>query len=633
MSAISRLAIVGLLLAASPPAEAAASWTRVRSTHFTFVGDASPRDLRQTAERLEQFRDVMLRALPRAAADSPVPTVVVVFKDDVSLTPYKPLYQGRPIAITGYFQAGLDVNYIVVNANLGDAAFDTVFHEYSHFLTGNTMGIPPVWLNEGLAQVYQTFETRSGGKSALIGQASADYVRLLRRSSLMPLGELLAVDWLSPTYNEGDRRTVFYAQSWALVHYLMLANGPRTGQFSRYVGLLTRGVGPDSAFTQAFGADRAALERELQDYIRKFAFPAVRFDFDEKIALGTSGQAEPIDDVEANAYLGDLLARTRRVDEARGKLSALHAANPESGRAALNLGLLELRDGHPDLALPLIESAASQMPGDESAQLALGAALLERLRQLERGSDVANDVIARARRALARSLELSPNLAHTLATFGQLELLIGDDLPKGVAYLDRAARLVPSREAYRLLLGTGLIRLGEYDRAQTMLGPLIAMGSSVEVRESARRLLRAMAVRIQEDRDLAAEQAAAASDTTPPARSTTAAAEPEPSPWQLSTPPLRQNQGRVIGELTAVECQAGAVVFAVQAGGRTVRLRAASVTAVEFVTYRSDAPRSISCGAMAQPWLVQATYQLPAASGIDGQALLVEILPEGYPVR
>lgn len=41
---------------------AAAEWTRLKSANFTFVGDASERQIRRVAQQLEQFREVMLRA-------------------------------------------------------------------------------------------------------------------------------------------------------------------------------------------------------------------------------------------------------------------------------------------------------------------------------------------------------------------------------------------------------------------------------------------------------------------------------------------------------------------------------------------------------------------------------------------
>ena len=118
------------LLVVVLPAGASAKWTELRSENFVFIGDASEGQIRRVAERLEQFREALLRVLPGASAQSPVPTVVMVFDGDRSMTPVKPLYRGKPIELNGYFQSGEDVNYIVVNAEFLDIAVVTIFHEY-----------------------------------------------------------------------------------------------------------------------------------------------------------------------------------------------------------------------------------------------------------------------------------------------------------------------------------------------------------------------------------------------------------------------------------------------------------------------------------------------------------------------
>src|SRR5687768_3853400 len=91
------------LLAMGVPWEAAAKWTQLQSENFLFIGDASEGQIRRVAERLEQFREALLRVLPGANAQSPVPTVVMVFDSDRSMTPVKPLYRGKPIELNGYF--------------------------------------------------------------------------------------------------------------------------------------------------------------------------------------------------------------------------------------------------------------------------------------------------------------------------------------------------------------------------------------------------------------------------------------------------------------------------------------------------------------------------------------------------
>src|SRR5262245_35242745 len=102
--------------------DAAAQWTRLRSPNFTLVGDASERQIRGVAQQLEQFREVMVRALPPAAAASPVPIVVLVFGNDRSFEPFKPRFQGRPVEVAGFFQRGADVSYIAINGDLDEQA-------------------------------------------------------------------------------------------------------------------------------------------------------------------------------------------------------------------------------------------------------------------------------------------------------------------------------------------------------------------------------------------------------------------------------------------------------------------------------------------------------------------------------
>src|SRR5260370_35019852 len=98
-------AVVGLflILAAQTTANAKDNWISVRTKHFFLVGNASEKDVRQVANRLQQFRQVFALVFPKANFTSPVPTTVIVFKSDSSYKPFKP----NP-NIAGYFQPGED---------------------------------------------------------------------------------------------------------------------------------------------------------------------------------------------------------------------------------------------------------------------------------------------------------------------------------------------------------------------------------------------------------------------------------------------------------------------------------------------------------------------------------------------
>ncbi|MFN2514057.1 MAG: hypothetical protein ABR568_21915, partial [Pyrinomonadaceae bacterium] len=127
------LAIVTCLLvivASRVPVAAKDTWTSVRSKNFLLVGNVSEKDLRQVGIRLEQFREVFSRLFTNLNVNTPVPTTVIVFKNDDS---YRPFKSNQNTA--GYFQPGADVNYITLRLGkeLGSKQdpFTLIFHEYT----------------------------------------------------------------------------------------------------------------------------------------------------------------------------------------------------------------------------------------------------------------------------------------------------------------------------------------------------------------------------------------------------------------------------------------------------------------------------------------------------------------------
>src|SRR5688572_13185080 len=225
--------------AGSSAAYAKDPWISVRSRNFFLIGDAGEKDIRLVATKLEQFRDVFSRILGGMKISSPVPTTVIVFKNDKS---YKPFKIGADVP--AYFQPGEDVNYITLTREqigADEDKFRLIFHEYVHLLIDNTIVKTPAWYNEGLAEYYSTFML-ADDRRAVLGRVIPGYVLFLRDQKLLPLRTLFAVDRSSPYYNEKDKGNVFYAQSWAVVHYLIVGNkGLRRTQMTRFLELLVAG--------------------------------------------------------------------------------------------------------------------------------------------------------------------------------------------------------------------------------------------------------------------------------------------------------------------------------------------------------------------------------------------------------
>src|SRR5207244_12348069 len=116
----------------------------------------------------------------------------------------------------------------------GDETSSVVFTEYAHLLMRNSGRGIPLWLNEGLAEYFSTFLLESNGREAIVGRPMAVHLALLNQR-LMPVSELLAVGPASPMYNEGDRRSIFYAEAWALTHYLLIARPDGQDVVNRYL--------------------------------------------------------------------------------------------------------------------------------------------------------------------------------------------------------------------------------------------------------------------------------------------------------------------------------------------------------------------------------------------------------------
>src|ERR1700677_1720066 len=134
-------------------------WFETRTAHFNIYSCGNWQDTYRIAGQLEQFqRAYALLAGVNATASPPI--VVMAFPDHESMMPFLPLYQGHPGNIAGFFTRGSDENLIVLAAPESDSrGMEVIFHEYAHLLFRHNDQIWPLWLKEGMAEIYSTFIT------------------------------------------------------------------------------------------------------------------------------------------------------------------------------------------------------------------------------------------------------------------------------------------------------------------------------------------------------------------------------------------------------------------------------------------------------------------------------------------
>ena len=309
-------------------------WIDVRTANFRFFSNAGKVATRRVAVDLEELRAV-LGELTDFDLQSPIPTFIYVFKNDRSFRPYKHLYEGEPAAVSGYFANREHANYIAINADSSDAS-DIIFHEYVHYVSDTNLWYLPVWLEEGLAEFYASFEVVAD--TVYLGLPDYRHLAALRNSTIVPFEKLLTVDHGSPLYNEKDRKGAFYAQSWALVHYMLLGNPERRLQLERYLAQIRDGAPSGQAFSESFGTEYETLEREVRAHLRGPRFPVVQttteIDIDESFEVKEMPYAEVL------FRLGDLL--TNQVPERPEAIEYFEAAvriDPKHARALSAIAL------------------------------------------------------------------------------------------------------------------------------------------------------------------------------------------------------------------------------------------------------------------------------------------------------
>lgn len=366
-------AALAALILAGPAGAGEARWTEVRTPHFQVVTDARAGDARRTALRLERFRAVVAQLFPDAPGDDATPVTVLLFRNGRSMRPFLPLHEGKPETVAGLFLSGHDRHYMIIDATAGAAGYGTALHEYVHLLNARG-GAVPLWMNEGLAELYGN--AGIDGDRVLIGAPVLEHLRTMADGSrLLPVREVLEADAQSPHYHEQDTRGFFYAQSWALVHYLLLGSSGHPRPLRAYMGERARGASISEASRRAWGLDLDALQREMVRYVRGWTFTGVR------ITVSPLPEAEvteaPLAPAQAEFYQGDFLVHDRRREEARPYLERAMALDPRLPGPYRSLGLAHYYAKEREDALRWLGAAIERDPQDGVARYFRARATLE----------------------------------------------------------------------------------------------------------------------------------------------------------------------------------------------------------------------------------------------------------------
>jgi tetratricopeptide (TPR) repeat protein len=628
------LAVAACLLAVvaqNTPVAAKDTWVSLRTKNFSMLGNASEKDIRRVAVKLEQFREVFTNLFPNTRFNTPVPTTVVVFKSDSSYGPFKP----KP-DVAGYFQPGPDVNYITLTTEVRGEQdpFSVIFHEYIHLLIENTFPNVPVWFNEGLAEYYSTF-TISDDQKVVLGSPISNHVYLLRESRMLPLRTLFEVDHKSAHYNETDKRGIFYAQSWALMHYFIIGKEGRSEKLREFIGLLNSKVPMEEAFQKAFQMPFETMERELRDYIKQSRYNILRGKFEGKFDDSVIA-ATTLTEAEAQAYLGDLLLHSNRKD-AYTYLEKALKLDPNLAMAHASLGMAQFREGNTKEARESLERAVTANSQNYLAHYYY-AYTLSRTGpdDAPTGVGYSSDVAAKMREHLQKAIALRPDFPEPYGLLAFVNLVTSTDIDETIVKLKRVLSMSPGQDDIRYMLGQLYLHKNELKTARELLEQVAKSNADEQTRRHAETLV--AHIHTVEEQKAQAEARAASG---PPAivtvdMQTTKEEEQPQDPSRYLREVLRKpaaGETQLQGTLVKIDCDAKGIVFVVQTPAGLLRLKTASFETIDLTTYDPKVQGEISCGARTSVVVVCYIPNADKRLKIDGTLKSIEFVPADFKLK
>ncbi len=633
-------------------------WLRVRSKNFNLVGNASEKDIRKVATRLEQFRETFRQVFQQANLTSPIPTNVVVFK---SVSAYKPFLPKRgdgkaDTGIVGYFQSGDDANYITLSTEGEDAeTYGTIFHEYVHFIVNTNFGkseVPP-WFNEGLAEYYQTFAIEED-QTAKLGLPQSEHLYLLQQTKLIPLETMFKISNYALHQNGNHSRSIFYAEAWALMHYL-IQSGKSAG-LGKFLTLSLKDVPSEKAFQDAFQMSYAQMEKELKKYVEQNSYKYLKISFKDKLVFENEMQSSALSEAESNAYLGDLLYHTDRADDAEPYLQKAIALKPDSSMANTTFGMVKLRQRKYGEAKTYLEKAISE---DQKNHLAFYkyAYLLSREGRDEFGyvQSFPADKSAKMRDLLKKAIAINPSFTESYELLAFVSLVNNEQLDEAISYLQKALQYQPGNQRYALRIAEIYLKQNKFSEAQAIADKIAKTADEPEIKAQAENVAGQLrqVQEINQRNEAARKQYEAAiaaganrngsqpvilnrrANGKPPSPEEMAKAEEEAKMRWLNQA-LRKAapaEKQVVGRIQKIECKGKLVAYTVKTDGETFTLSSKDFQSLALTAFVADAQEAqIGCGANVADFNTVLTYkpQADVKNTNRGELIAVDFVPKNF---
>ena len=556
-------------------------WIEVHSAHFSVITDAGDKRGREVALRMEQMRAVFGQLILKDKLKMSVPITVIALKSDKQYGLVAPAKQSMA---GGFYVPGSDRIYIVLNLFEIDP-WRSVAHSLAHYLLN--YNYPPVqgWFDEGLAEYFGSIdvgkEVNIGGDPELQPEWHEDIFEFKWRDPNVPqsLTQLVSSPvWISMVdlftmkhdesgTREGTHNTLYYAQAWMVVHYLVNKN--KMPEVGTYFDLVQNQKMPvDKAMVQAFDMTPAQMEETVKAYFKTQSGLGIALDQSKKpnadpvdipqpnhfatpfVADDIGMAVSPVKEEEARAMIDDVMARIpERRDQALHDLQQLTADPKDNEAARRGLAWDDIRQQKFDAAADELEKATDLNPQDPWIwyyRAALKYRKAQFLRQEMQG-------LANMMQDLRAVADWYPDLADAYNMLGMARVE-GGGINSALEAQRQAIALSPRNLEYQFNLGQIYVAGKKWDLARGVFtrlkaGPDRAAAAAAKQQLDDLETLQKYGVRPQR----AGESAAAAGAASTPSAAASASedeetdATPKPAPVKPGTTgPVQFLKGKIV---------------------------------------------------------------------------------------
>jgi tetratricopeptide (TPR) repeat protein len=459
--AMSIACLMLLLFSSAMRAEHHENWIEIKSPHYTIYSNSGEHDGRRVAAQFEQIRALFEQSFPKLKVDFGKPTIVYVLKDENSLKLLMPSYgqNKNAIRIAGQYHLSNDKNFAVVRADVtgtGTNPYHVMYHEWAHGLFRlNYRGLP-LWLDEGLAEYWGGSDIDN--KEGRVGMADPAQLRVLQQNPFIPISTLVSIDATSPLYNTRDHAGMFYAESWAMVHYFSIAPEVRDQHLlDKYLAALQATDDPIEAANRSLG-ELNKLGEKLEAYTRQSAFLYQRISVKSNISEKDFA-ARRLSSAEGLVAQADYLLRSNHLPEA---IEILHEAETLDRKVMHlhdELGYYHFVKADFDNSLKEFDLAIAEDPNDATAYY-YEASIPYRKTGYTR--ETTPQMIA----DLQRVISLQPNFAPAHAFLCIAYIQSPETKAKAFAEAKKAMDLEPGNLAYLIDAGRALVATNDLANAK-----------------------------------------------------------------------------------------------------------------------------------------------------------------------